>query len=236
MAEKWGTIMLVDDDRVVREVLAENLSNHGFLIIQAENGEEAVALAIQHVPDLIISDIIMPIMDGWDLCYTLRLMPSTKGIPFVFLTSLDKTPDKIMGIKLGADDYLTKPFTPAAVVFKIKGILKRMELRRQLLVKKEAEARDTDGRYLISDVIEYLRHTHRTGLLAVYGPSGKGVIYIHQGKPLHATYDKHEGETAVYEILRLTNAQVKFVEEEHPDLKENITITWDALMARVLHR
>src|SRR5512138_947970 len=137
MAEAAGTILLVDDDHTVREVLAEELAQEGFTIVQADDGEKGVALALERLPDLIISDIVMPRMDGWDFCYTLRLMPSTRTIPFVFLTSLDKTPDRILGIKLGADDYLTKPFTPQAVGFKVRGILKRVAGRRRLIEQRE---------------------------------------------------------------------------------------------------
>ncbi len=233
MADISGTILLVDDDRTVREVLVEKLSQEGFEVVEAENGEQGVALALQRRPDLIISDIIMPRMDGWDLCTTLRLMPSTKTIPFVFLTSMDKTPDRILGIKLGADDYLTKPFTPQAVVFKVKAILKRVTGRQRLLELKEAQTRDTDARILLADVIEYLRHTQRTGLLAVYGKGEKGIIYIRRGHPVHASLGRHQGEAAVYEIIKLGAAQVKYVEQEYPDLEENVVVSWEVLMDRI---
>lgn len=234
MTERPGTILLVDDDDVVRDVLAENLSTQGFEILQSTNGEDAVALAIQQRPDMIISDIVMPRMDGWDFCHTLRMIPSTKSIPFIFLTSLDKTPDKILGIKLGADDYLTKPFSPEEVVFKVKAILKRLTMRKELLEKQPDESVRDEAGFLISDVIEYLRHTHRTGLLAVYGPSQKGVIYIDKGEPVHAYFGEFSGESAVFEMIREKSLKVKYLEKESTELPRNINMSWQSLMTRIL--
>jgi CheY-like chemotaxis protein len=234
MTKDTGTILLVDDDETVLDVLSENLSQQGFETIKATNGEEGVGKAIQCQPDLIVSDIVMPQMDGWEFCYALRLMPSTRDIPFVFLTSLDKTPDKILGIKLGADDYLTKPFKPAEVIFKVKAILKRVQMRQRLLEEKEAEAADRDAQLLLSDVIEYLRHSQRTGLIAVFGGLGKGVIYIRQGEPVHASIGPHRGETAVMEILKMESTQIKYFEKEYQGLEDNLSMKWQNLMDRLI--
>lgn len=236
MGENTDTVLIVDDDSTVRRILAENLARNGFKTFQAEDGEEAVALAINNKPKIIIADIVMPKMDGWDLCKTLRSLPSTKFIPFVFLSSLDKTPDKIMGIKLGADDYLTKPFSADEVVFKLKAIMRRIKQRNKLLETHDAEADDATSLAMLSDVIEYLRHTKRTGLLAVYGPSSKGVIYIQAGATLHASIGTLTGERAVYEIFNMKIVQVKYLEKECPELPENLTMTWEELMPRVLKK
>jgi CheY-like chemotaxis protein len=220
-------ILLVDDDETVRAVLAEELASEGFSIIQAPNGEEAVALAIQGRPDL---------MDGWDLCCALRAMPSTKTTPFIFLTSLDKTPDRVLGIRLGADDYLTKPFSPREVVFKIRGILRRMSQRRRLLEKKEAETRDAEAGFLLADTVEFLRSTQHTGLVAVVGPSERGVIYIDKGRPVHASTGSLSGEAAVFEIFRLKSPQVRYHEGERTDLAPNLALSWEAILSRIFSR
>ncbi len=228
------TILLVDDDPTVREVLAETLARHEFTVIQGADGEEGVALALQHQPDLVISDIVMPRMDGWDLCYTLRRLPSTRSIPFIFLSSLDKTPDKIMGIRLGADDYLTKPFSPAEVVFKVKAILRRMAMRREVIEEHSSQAEAEAARLLLVDVIEFLRGSRRTGLLAFYGKGDRGIIFIREGEPVHASFGDCTGEAAVYEMLRFGSADVKYVERDHPDLERNITLPWSELIERVV--
>ena len=92
MSERANDILLVDDDVTLRELLADALEREGFAILQAGNGEEGVAAALAGKPDLVISDIVMPEMNGWELCQTLRTLPSTKAIPFLFLSSLDQAP------------------------------------------------------------------------------------------------------------------------------------------------
>ncbi len=228
------TILLVDDDPTVLEVLAETLARHGFTTVQGADGEEGVALALKHQPDLVISDIVMPRMDGWDLCCTLRRLPSTRSIPFIFLSSLDKTPDRIMGIKLGADDYLTKPFRPAEVVFKVRGILRRMAMRREVLAEHSSRAEAEAARLLLVDVIEYLRGDRRTGLLAFYGLANRGIVFIREGEPVHASLGDLTGEAAIYEMIRFGSADVKYVERDHPELERNITLPWAELIARVV--
>src|SRR5512145_3182993 len=104
------TILLVDDDVTLRELLADALEREGFTILRAGNGEQGVAAALAGKPDLVISDIVMPEMNGWELCQTLRTLPSTRTVPFLFLSSLNKAPDKLKALRLGADDYLTKQF------------------------------------------------------------------------------------------------------------------------------
>src|SRR5512139_72531 len=103
-------ILLVDDDVTLRELLADTLEREGFATLQAGNGEEGVSAALAAKPDMVISDIVMPEMDGWQLCQTLRSLPSTKATPFLFLSSLDEAPQKLRAQRLGADDYITKPF------------------------------------------------------------------------------------------------------------------------------
>src|SRR5512137_2542735 len=104
MAER--RILLVDDDATLRELLADALEREGFTILRAGNGEEGVGVALAGKPDLVISDIVMPEMNGWELCQALRALPSTRAIPFLFLSSLDQTPEKLRALRLGADDFL----------------------------------------------------------------------------------------------------------------------------------
>jgi CheY-like chemotaxis protein len=235
MSRDGNTILLVDDDPTVREVLAENLGRQGFNVLQGGDGEQGVILALQEQPDLVISDIVMPRMDGWDFCYTLRHLPSTKAIPFIFLSSLDKTPDRVMGLKLGADDYLTKPFSPAEVVFKVRGILRRMAVRREVVESREFRADNGSMKFLLVDVIEYLRGTHRTGVLAVYGQgANRGIIQLRDGQPVHAAFGDSRGEGAIFAMIRLDSSNIKYVEQDHPDLEPNLTLSWAALVERVL--
>lgn len=121
------TILLVDDDLTLRELLGDALELQGFTILHAGNGEEGVAAALAGKPDLVISDIVMPGMNGWELCQTLRTLPATRAVPFLFLSSLDQSPDRLRALRLGADDYLTKPFHLATVLAKVQRLIGRVE-------------------------------------------------------------------------------------------------------------
>ncbi|GIP59114.1 response regulator transcription factor [Paenibacillus sp. FSL W8-0186] len=121
-----ATIMLVDDDPHIRELICLYLSKEGFRPIQAENGAVALKMMEQEIADLVVLDIMMPVMDGWELCAELRrLYPDT---PLLMVTAKGETGQKIKGFDLGADDYVVKPFEPLELVARIKVLLKRYKI------------------------------------------------------------------------------------------------------------
>lgn len=116
------TILIVDDDPHIREVLCFALQREGMATLEAANGEEGLRQAAQHRPDLIILDIMMPEMDGLSMCRTFR---QTAETPILFLSSRDEELDRILGLEMGGDDYVSKPFSPRELVARVKVILKR---------------------------------------------------------------------------------------------------------------
>jgi DNA-binding response OmpR family regulator len=107
---KTNTLLIVDDDPNIFQLLNVNLENAGYRVLKASDGEEAIEMALTETPDLIILDIMMPKIDGYQVCRKLRENEQTHLIPIIVLSARDKPSDKIKGLKLGADDYLTKPF------------------------------------------------------------------------------------------------------------------------------
>jgi two-component system OmpR family response regulator len=136
------TILLVDDDQNLREVARYALSQAGFRVEEAANGRDALAAARARPPDLIVLDVRMPEMDGLETCRELR---KTSRVPIVFLSSADEEIDRVLGLELGGDDYLGKPFSPRELVARAKAVLRRLEpqvaakdvLRRGLLALDE---------------------------------------------------------------------------------------------------
>ena len=118
------TILIVDDDAHIREILRYKLVEAGYKTIEAGNGSEAIEQFTNLAPDLLILDIMMPEMDGSEVCREIR-QPSTT--PIIFLSSKDDEIDRIVGLELGGDDYVTKPFSPHEVVVRVKGILRRVK-------------------------------------------------------------------------------------------------------------
>jgi two-component system, OmpR family, alkaline phosphatase synthesis response regulator PhoP len=119
------TILVVDDEHDIVDLISYNLGKEGFTVVSAHNGTDAVALAQQSKPDLMILDIMMPGMDGFEVCKTLRQQPSTATIAIMFLTAKAGEIDQILGLELGADDYLQKPISPRVLLARVKTILRR---------------------------------------------------------------------------------------------------------------
>ena len=118
------TILVVDDDPHIRQLLVFVLGKAGLDAIEAEDGEAALVAVAAHGPDLVVLDINMPRMDGLEVCRRLR---ASSGVPILFLSSRDDEIDRVLGIELGADDYVVKPFSPREVVARIMAILRRTQ-------------------------------------------------------------------------------------------------------------
>jgi len=122
--EEGKTILLVDDDLTLREMYEERLKAEGFVITQASNGEEAIKLARETKPQIILLDIMMPKVNGFDVLKSLKADPATKDIPVIVLSALIQDVDRVEGKKLGAVDYIVKSETmPGEVIAKIKNAI-----------------------------------------------------------------------------------------------------------------
>jgi DNA-binding response OmpR family regulator len=118
-------ILVVDDEPEAVELVEFNLKQSGYAVITAADGAEALKKARGQTPDLIVLDVMLPEMDGFEICKTLRLDPATARIPILMLTAKAAEIDRVLGLELGADDYLTKPFSPRELLLRIKKIIAR---------------------------------------------------------------------------------------------------------------
>ena len=117
------TILVVDDEPTLRESLAEALDADGFRVVTAADGREALAQFREHRPELVVLDLMLPDIDGIEVCRRLR---KATDMPILMLTARDEDVDKIIGLEVGADDYMTKPFNPRELVARVKSILRRV--------------------------------------------------------------------------------------------------------------
>ena len=116
------TIMVVDDEKNICELMRLYLEKEGFAVTVANNGSDAISLIRQSRPDLVLLDIMMPVIDGWEVCRQVREFST---VPIIMLTAKGETFDKVMGLDLGADDYIVKPFDTKEVVARVKAVLRR---------------------------------------------------------------------------------------------------------------
>lgn len=127
------TILLIEDNENIRENTAEILELSNYKVIVAENGKIGVEKAIEHKPDLIICDIMMPVLDGYGVFHAIRKNEAIKNVPFIFLTAKTERSDFRKGMELGADDYITKPFDGTELLNAVDSRLKKLELLKQEL-------------------------------------------------------------------------------------------------------
>lgn len=118
-------ILIVDDEKNIVDILKYNLKREGFSTVEAFDGEQAVNCAVAQKPDLILLDIMLPKMDGFTVCKKLR---QTLNTPIIMLTAKEEEVDKVLGLELGADDYITKPFSPRELMARVKANLRRSAL------------------------------------------------------------------------------------------------------------
>jgi phosphate regulon transcriptional regulator PhoB len=118
-------ILIIEDDKDIVEMLEYNLQEEGYETVSALNGETGIALAGREKPDLIILDIMLPIMDGFEVCRTLKNDNALAHIPIIILSAKSQETDKVVGLELGADDYVTKPFSPRELIARTRAILRR---------------------------------------------------------------------------------------------------------------
>ncbi|MGO1653104.1 response regulator [Senegalia sp. (in: firmicutes)] len=122
----YKKILVVDDEENIVELIKYNLKNNGYDIITAFDGEEAYIKAIKENPDLILLDIMLPMLDGIEVCKKLKKNKQTENIPIIMLTAKTEETDKVLGLEIGADDYITKPFNIRELIARVKAVLRRV--------------------------------------------------------------------------------------------------------------
>ena len=120
-----GTVLVIDDEKDLVELVRYNLRSEGFEVLAARDGESGVREALDRRPDLVLIDLMLPGIDGLEVCQRLRSDERTSRIPLIMLTAKSSEADRVVGLELGADDYVTKPFSPRELAARVKAVLRR---------------------------------------------------------------------------------------------------------------
>ncbi len=216
--------MIVDDDQWIRRMLSTLLEARGYDVLVAENGVDAFEKAGEGKPDLLITDIMMPKMAGWELVKKLRAEPSFALMPVIFLTALNSAEDRLRGFKLGADDYLPKPFHFEEVEIRIKKCLEhRRELESHLHPKEtensmERALQGSLGDFGLPTLLSIFELERKTGILNIVSTNRKrharvffrdGIVIraniVGQGEPRNAAviYETCRWISGVFEFERV---------------------------------
>jgi phosphate regulon transcriptional regulator PhoB len=145
-------ILITDDEKDIVELISYNLAKEGFSIIKAYDGEAALRLVKLQKPDLLILDLMLPRMSGIDVCKTIRNNPDTANLPIIMLTAKADETDKIVGLEIGADDYITKPFSVRELVARVRAIVRRLHDENKQQLKEEFSYRGLKINYAAYEV------------------------------------------------------------------------------------
>lgn len=142
------TVLIVDDEPAIVDVIYHNLVREGYNIISANDGLTAVDMALNNKPDIILLDIMLPKLDGLSVCKRIK---NSYNVPIIMITAKDSEIDKILGLELGADDYITKPFSVRELVARVKANLRRVDARASVPIQ-ETEGHKKENRIVVGDL------------------------------------------------------------------------------------
>ena len=210
-------ILVVDDDAWILRMVTMVLEKKGYRIVTASDGSEAEATAIEHHPDLIVTDVMMPHADGWALVKRLRSRPEFAFTPVIFLTALGSDEDRIRGFRLGADDYIPKPFRFEELDLRVAKALKsRDETRDKTAASLGQKAPAMQGNLEqlgLPSVLTVLELERKSGTLRVTGNDTSVVLTMKNGRILSARtegQDEPKNQQAVFEALGWTEGLFEF--------------------------
>ena len=203
-------LLAVDDNRLILRVIEDFFAPRGWEVAKAENVAAARAALIVRSPDVIVSDILMPDIDGWAFFEDVRRRKETESVPFVFLTVERELPQRLRGLNLGADDYMTKPFAVEELFVRVERLLER-----NASIKSQ---RDTDGGVLLAGSVEHLAISDLLQLLSLNGKDGTvqltrgddvGRIDFVSGRIVDAKAGTARGRKALFRMLAWADASFR---------------------------
>lgn len=221
-------VLIVDDDAASHEVLGEYLKAAGYDVLGATNGLEGLAAAKQHQPDLILLDVQMPLMDGFQTLEALKASRAAEA-PVLFLTQLDRSYLKVKGLELGADDYVTKPFEKAELLARIKVALRRTARYRNASAAMEGRLSEVG----LADVLQTLEIAGKTARVRLADVDGE--LTLRAGVLLRARQGRFEGLEALKRIVLLERGSFEVVLEAPTDVVQPLGPLVNLLMSSVAY-
>ncbi len=216
-------ILIVDDNDHVLKLLRISLEKAGYEIYEAGNGDEGLEKAKEVLPDLIISDVMMPMTDGIEFCWMIRDNSPIPMVPFIFMTSLEDQDMEIRGFRAGADEYLVKPVDRKVLLEKVGTLLKRASKVQSIDNNPSEAVKGFEGNLAdlsLAEVIQLLSLNQRSGVLSIETDE-KGEIVFIKGQMIFGEYGSLSGEDAIYKVVPQTQGRFRF-EPGEKDAPRNI--------------
>ena len=214
-----AVILIVDDEHLMTAMLSALLSAEGYEILQASDGVQACSVLAEHIPDVIVSDLAMPSMDGFELLRWVRENPRTQRVPFIVLTAYGEVENRNQAIQLGADDFLTKPFNNTELIRKVGNLVSRMA---QATEDDQAGLSGDLAQVPLPDIFHILEMGRKTGRVHLSGATADGYVFFQNGNPVHAVSEGWMGEDAILRFLTWDDGHFEF-NAQHATTERSIT-------------
>jgi len=212
------SIVIVDDDHGCRTLAAQPFRTRGDYVRVAPDGFEALAQCLKETPDVIVSDVHMPKLDGWQLLRMCRARPTLSSVPFLFLTTLGGEQERLRGYQLGVDDYVSKPFRGKELQARVDRVVARVQRAAHALAEKKTLRGDL-AQVTLPSVLGFLELEKKTGELLVIGAK-PAHLYLRDGRLLRVEIDGLVADAAslevVYDLLSWRVGQFEFAAHEVP--------------------
>lgn len=210
-------ILVVDDVASQRNAAVQALEAAGHEVLTADSGVTALGQALKHEPDLILSDVEMPALDGWQLLRLLRARPSLADTPIIFLTSLSNDRERLRGYRLGVDDYISKPFAPDELVARIERVLGQAKEHPHSVQGAKA-LRGALEHVALPSLLSFIELERRCGRLLLVHPEGMATLWLREGRVIRVslTGSGHEGEPIdrLMRVLSWSKGRFELAEDE----------------------
>lgn len=206
------TILVVDDEQDLLDLIEYNLMNEGFKVLKAENGKDGIAIAKEHRPNLVLLDIMMPQMDGIEVCDRMRKDSELRHIPIIFLTARSDEKTEIEGLNKGADDFITKPISTTKLISRIKAVLRRFDETGEKVQKLKVHDLEIDrDRYIVLKGDEEYQLPRKEFELLYYLASKRGKVRDRQ-----TLLNKVWGDN-IYVVDRTVDVHIRKIREKLGD-------------------
>lgn len=225
-------VLVVDDELHSRELAASCFRERGDIVRTASDGLQALAMALKELPEVIVSDVQMPRLDGWHLLRMVRARASLERVPFVFLTTLQNERERLLGYQLGVDDYVGKPFNVAELRARVDRVLSRSKPTAHTANEQQMLRGDLEHVSIVS-VLAFLELERKTGALFLVGKQ-TGRILVREGRPVRAEVDGGaSGPTArdrLFDLLGWTKGHFEFTKQDVGEVDDLRMSTTEALL------